>query len=205
MIFARLATKPHWSVARLGQLLADDGTRLAQLTHQGLSVAAGIATSCRDVSPRAGRLLRIVSTLDLPDVPVWVAAALLDTDARTAEGLLEELFDASLAEVSDRAAGASPRYRLSCLVRDFGRERAAAEIGPARLREARARLYRACLSTLETGPAIDREDESAARCFAAVFEACDEYGSAPTYQELLIPQARPGPLTHAAFYAAPRG
>ena len=216
---ARLATKPHWSVAHLGQLLADDGTRLAQLTHQGLSVAAGIATSCRDLSARAGRLLRIVSTLDLPDVPVWVAAALLDTDARTAESLLEELFDASLAEVSDRAGPASSRYRLSCLVRDFGRERAAAEIGPARLREARERLYRACLSMLETGRAdearwVAESDVLDDRCLA---EARDP-ASTSAYQQLLIPQARQGPRMHAGFpayqaadepgrlaYAAPRG
>lgn len=213
---ARLATKPHWSVARLGQLLADDGTRLAQLTHQGLSVAAGIAASCRDVSPRAGRLLRIVSTLDLPDVPVWVAAALLDTDARTAEGLLEELFDVSLAEVSDRAGPASPRYRLSSLVRDFGRERAAAEIGPARLREARERLYRAWLGLLEMG----RQDEVRWVGGLDVLDGCraESRDQASAYQQLLIPQARQGPRMHAAFqaypmpeepgrlaYAAPRG
>lgn len=220
---ARLTTKPHWSVAHLVRLLAEDGTRLAQLTHQGLSVAASIATSCRDVSPRAERLLRIVSTLDLPEVPVWVAAALLGTDAHTAEALLEELFDANLAEVSDRAARGGASYRLSCLVRDVGRERAVVEVGPERLRAARERLYRTCLSKVEAARRdaeplgwIEREFETIiAIARAAVDDGWlaefDELAQALSAQDLSRRPATPRSVRLVPFQrleltcAAPRG
>jgi len=146
VVGARLAAKPHWSLAKLVALLDDERSRLDQFAHGPLDVRATIAVSHRDLSPDARALLRRLSALDQPEYPVWVAAAALDRGLVGAEAVCEELFDAQLLDIAGHDRTGQPRYRMHDLVRLFGRERAGAEESPGALAGALQRVAGAWLS-----------------------------------------------------------
>lgn len=145
IVGAKLANKPHWSISKLVGLLANERNRLAYFAHGHLDVGATISFSYSGLTPAARRLLCLLGDLNLADTPVWLAAALLDIATADAEELLEQLFDAQLADVSGQDVGGSPRYRCHDLVRLFARDRALAEEPPAELQAARGRAYGAWL------------------------------------------------------------
>jgi tetratricopeptide (TPR) repeat protein len=105
------------------------------LAHGHLDVRTGIALSYAGLAPEVRTLLRRLGDLDLPEISVWMAAALMDADTITGEELLEELFDAQLLDFVGTEATGQPRYRLHDLVRLFAKERAELD-EPAQAREA---------------------------------------------------------------------
>ncbi|HEY0697176.1 MAG TPA: tetratricopeptide repeat protein, partial [Micromonospora sp.] len=127
---ARLAGKPHWSLAGFARRLADGRRRLDELRVGDLDVRAGFQLSYDSLAPPGRRALRRLALLDQPSCPVWTAAALLDTDPDTAEELLEELVDAQLLQVSRGGAGGGPRYHCHELLRAYGAEQLRAEETP---------------------------------------------------------------------------
>lgn len=118
---ARLASRPHWTVARMAARLADEGRRLDELVHDHLDMRASLALSYDGLDPLAQRLFVLLGLLAATDVASWVAAALLDTTIDEAEDVLDRLVDAQLLDV---AGGADVRYRLHDLVRAYAREHA---------------------------------------------------------------------------------
>lgn len=124
---AKLATKPHWSVQRLVDQLAETHTRLGYLSFGQMDVRSTIATSYGSLTPSAQRLLRRLGHIDLPDVTVWTAAATLDSKLDEAEELLDQLYNARLAEVGGVEPTGHARYRLHELVRLFAAARAVTE------------------------------------------------------------------------------
>jgi len=134
VVAAKLAAKPHWSVDKVVGLLDDEQERLDRMSHGHLDVRASIALSYGHLRPGSQRLLRCLGHFDLPDVSVWLSAALLDCHPDDAEELLEQLVDAQLLQLAT-GSGDRPRYRLHDLVRIFARERATAE-SPDEEREA---------------------------------------------------------------------
>ncbi|GII75738.1 SARP family transcriptional regulator [Sphaerisporangium rufum] len=124
---ARLASRRHWSVARLADRLADEQRRLDELAAGDQQVRAGIALSYDLLPAGAKTALRRLGLLGLPSFPVWVTAAAMETGLDQAEELLDHLVDTSLASVTGTDAAGRTRYRLHDLVRLFARERAVAE------------------------------------------------------------------------------
>lgn len=122
---ARLAAKPHWDVADLVRRLADERCRLDELTYGDLNVRSTISSSYAGVSPDAQEMLGRLAALELPDIPLWAAAALAGGRRTEEEGadLCEVLVDARLLEASDSPSG--PQYRLHGLIRAYARQVAA--------------------------------------------------------------------------------
>jgi tetratricopeptide (TPR) repeat protein len=123
---ARLSIRPHWTLRRMAEQLADEHRRLDALAVGDRAVRGSIGLSYHTLDAAPRRLLRLLGALTETDVPAWVAAALLDASPAEADDVLDELVDARLVEV--RAGEAGPdRYGLHSLVRLYARERCAAE------------------------------------------------------------------------------
>jgi len=151
---ARLAGRPWWSLAQLGERLADEHKRLDELVAGDLAVRASLALSYQSLAGDSQRLFRLLACLDAPNVGGWVAAALLDTDLPGAERLMEALVDVHLLEIAGEGPPGWLRYRFHDLVRVFARERAAAarELGE----EQPAALGRALSGWLALAEQADR-------------------------------------------------
>ncbi|MFS8104435.1 tetratricopeptide repeat protein [Lentzea alba] len=116
---SRLARRAHWTVGRLADRLAGEGTRLNELRIDDLEARASLALSYQTLTDDQQRAFRLLSLLDVPDFPGWVAGPLLDVEVPDAEEITDSLADVHLLE----SAGPG-RYRFHELLRVFGRERA---------------------------------------------------------------------------------
>jgi DNA-binding SARP family transcriptional activator/tetratricopeptide (TPR) repeat protein len=151
---ARLAARPHWLLGRLAERLADERSRLDELTHGDLEVRASLALSVDGLSPAARQALRRLAMLEAPSVAVWVVAAMMSCPRGRAEDLVDELVDARLLDPIGLDATGQDRYRLHDLVRLFGRERAEAEEQPTARAEAVAGAVAAWLQLVNA--AVER-------------------------------------------------
>ncbi|MGW0589551.1 BTAD domain-containing putative transcriptional regulator [Streptosporangium sp. NPDC002607] len=127
IIGARLKARPHWSLGRMAQKLADERGRLSELAHGHLDIRASLALSYNGLDPGARHLFRLLGLLHAPDFTDWVAASLLDTGVSDATDVLEALIDARLVDVIGRDETGGLRYRFHDLVRLYARERVEAE------------------------------------------------------------------------------
>jgi tetratricopeptide (TPR) repeat protein len=118
---ARLAARPHWTIAHLVERLSDERRRLGELVYGGLDVRANLALSCRSLTPGAQTLFRRLGHLSASDFGGWICGPLMNTDTLTAIDLLDELVDARLVEV-ERGRGSSARFKVHDLIRAYSRE-----------------------------------------------------------------------------------
>jgi len=118
IIGARLAARPHLQLGRMAERLADEQRRLDLLDIGDLAVRASFELSYRRLEPEAGRAIRLMAQLEVPDLSAWAIAALLGTSAERGEELAERLVDVHLPELT-----AQGRYRMHDLLRLFARER----------------------------------------------------------------------------------
>ncbi|WP_327090831.1 NB-ARC domain-containing protein [Nonomuraea sp. NBC_01738] len=135
---ARLATRSTWTLREMADRLADERRRLDHLElapSLDKSVRASVQLSYDDCTGIQRRLLRLLAGLSAPDVPGWVAGALLDISVLDGDDQLEALVDAQLAESSGTDQTGTLRYRLHDLVRLF-----AGELAEERRREAIGRV-----------------------------------------------------------------
>ncbi|MFC4530988.1 AfsR/SARP family transcriptional regulator [Sphaerisporangium dianthi] len=128
---ARLAARPHWTVARLADQLDRAHRPLDHLVLGAMEVRAVLDAGYRALGAPERRLFRLLGLLDATDFAAWVAAAVLDVPLTEAEESLERLADAQLLEAVRSQPGGQIRYRPHDLVRAFSRERAEAEETPA--------------------------------------------------------------------------
>ena len=126
---ARLAARPHWSVADLVDRLEDESRRLDELHHDGLQMRASISLTYEHLSEDAQVLFRRLALLDAPGFGSWVGAPLLDADVRRAEDALESLTEAYLVHTDPGPAAGQVRYRFHDITRPYARELLADE-GP---------------------------------------------------------------------------
>jgi len=122
---ARLSGRQGWSLRVLGERLADESRRLSELEIGDLGVRATFDLSVRLLEPVAARTFRLLGLLGTPELPGWVAGALLDR--RDVVDVLDQLVDASLAQHARPGPDGLPRYRLHGLLRQYAREEALAE------------------------------------------------------------------------------
>lgn len=146
VVAAKLATKPHWTVRKLVERLSDERKRLDQMTYGHLDVRSSIEMSYSGLTKDSELLLRRLGDINLHEINVWTAAALLDTTTADAEEVLEQLYDARLVDIAGRDPTGHARYRLHDLVRLLAREHAvadelAAELYACHARAAGAWLY----------------------------------------------------------------
>jgi tetratricopeptide (TPR) repeat protein/transcriptional regulator with XRE-family HTH domain len=124
---ARLLSRPHWTLRRMADELADAHHRLDALAIGDRAVRSSVGLSYRTLGTRARRLLRLLGAFTAADVPAWVAAALLDVSPAEAEAVLDHLFDARLVEVHRAGAASGNRFGLHSLVRLYASERCVAD------------------------------------------------------------------------------
>jgi len=127
IVAARLAARPHWSVADLVERLVDESRRLDELNHGEMGVRASISLTYQILSPDARRLFRRLALIEAPNFAIWVGSPLLQIDALHAQDLMEELTEAYLIDTEAGPTVNLARYRFHDLVRPFAGERLVAE------------------------------------------------------------------------------
>jgi DNA-binding SARP family transcriptional activator/tetratricopeptide (TPR) repeat protein len=132
IVAARLAARPHWSLASMVGRLADERRRLDELAHGDMMMRASLQLTYEGLEPRVAQLFRLLGALPNESIPSWVAAALLDEDVMEAAGLLERLVDMQLLDVTGPDLDGQPRYGFHAIIRLFARDRLAGEDQEAR-------------------------------------------------------------------------
>jgi DNA-binding SARP family transcriptional activator len=150
---AKLAANPRWRLEELAGRLADEHHRLGELHIGDLDVRASFALSYLGLDPAARRLFRLLGVLELPDLPGWVAAALLDTGPAEAAAVLDRLVEAQLVENAGYDPAGQLRYRLHDLLRAYARERLLAEEPAPQRESALGRVLGAYLDLAEEADA----------------------------------------------------
>ncbi|MET9626107.1 BTAD domain-containing putative transcriptional regulator [Lentzea sp. NPDC006480] len=121
---ARLVARPHWQLAKLAGRLSDERRRFDELSLGDLDVRASLALSYDGLDSSHRTAFRLLSLVDTPDFPAWMASPLLGLELDDAEDHVEALVDARLVDYAGRDALGQVRYRLHDLLRAFGREAA---------------------------------------------------------------------------------
>ncbi|MGW5686445.1 BTAD domain-containing putative transcriptional regulator [Nonomuraea sp. NPDC003754] len=122
---ARLAGRPDWSLARFGERLGDEHRRLDELQAADLRLRSCFEVGYGTLTSTAKAAFRLFGVLEVPEVGVELAAALMDTDRATAESALDELIEARLLDpVGDG------RFRMHDLLRLFAAELAGGHDAP---------------------------------------------------------------------------
>jgi tetratricopeptide (TPR) repeat protein len=124
---AKLQARAHWTLRRLADRLTDEHTRLAELRMGDLEVRASFDLTYKHLRDDERRAFRFLGLLKIPDFPAWVVAALLNIELPAADELAEQLVEAQVLEVAERAGSESIRYRFHDLLRLFAGERLADE------------------------------------------------------------------------------
>ncbi|MBP2703198.1 tetratricopeptide repeat protein [Microbispora sp. RL4-1S] len=122
---ARLASRPHHRLRELAAHLADEHRRLDVLSYSDLAVRASFDLSHQVLGEPERRLLRRLAALDVPDIPLWLAAAVVGGDRAEVEESMERLIESHWVQVIGRDRAGQIRYGMHDLVRAYGRERSA--------------------------------------------------------------------------------
>ncbi|MFF5714313.1 MULTISPECIES: AfsR/SARP family transcriptional regulator [Streptomyces] len=140
IVAARLAARPHWTLASMVQRLANERHRLDELTHGEMTMRASLSLTYEGLAPDDRRLLRLLSMAQAPTLPSWLAGALLDDRRPFPSDLMEPLVDVQMLDVAgvDRTGGF--RYRFHEIIRVYAREQLAAHHTPEARQEALARM-----------------------------------------------------------------
>lgn len=131
VVGARLAGRPHWTLASMAARLADERRRLDELAVADQQVRAGIAITYEGLDRPARAALRLLSIMGVPDFPAWVVAPLLDIPLPEAEDVIERLVDAHVVDFARLDALGVARYRIHELIRVYSIERLSADSTPA--------------------------------------------------------------------------
>ncbi|MFC9434720.1 BTAD domain-containing putative transcriptional regulator [Nocardia sp. NPDC057030] len=119
IIGARLAARPHWTVAAIATRLADERRRLSELRSGELAVDASFHVGYRLLDSATARAFVLLAVPSVPDLPVAAAAAILGIDDDAASGICDSLVDLGLLRST-----APDRYSYHDLLRLFARDAA---------------------------------------------------------------------------------
>ncbi|MFE6768034.1 BTAD domain-containing putative transcriptional regulator [Streptomyces fimicarius] len=150
---ARLAGRPHWTLAALADELADERGRLACLDVDDTGVAAALRLTVQHLPPEAAHQFARLGHHPGGHLDPYAAAALAGTDPIAAAAALERLAAAHL--VAETAPG---RWILHDLVRLYARG-----IDPASAHEALTGVLDHCIATALA--AADTAEPGGEPCF----------------------------------------
>ncbi|WP_177154615.1 AfsR/SARP family transcriptional regulator [Actinosynnema pretiosum] len=137
---ARLHARPTHRIDRFADRLTDDSRRVAELSYGTLDLGARLGTAADALPGPARAVWLLLGASDLPTIPVWAAAALVDRSEDETQCLLDTLVDHHLLDVAEGDVLGGSRYRLHPLVRIHARQRCRTEIDTATLATALDRL-----------------------------------------------------------------
>lgn len=173
----KLAQKPHWTLAGLAGRLADERSRLRQLSTGDLDVNASIELSYQACGDEQRRILRMMGLFSVAELPAWPIAAAARTPQETVEATLEELIDWQLVHAANDPHTGEVRYQLHDLVRVFATDRLLQEHPPAERNAAMTRAlnaYRSLARHADGGfqpgrwqPPLSRQDSAGAEYVSA--------------------------------------
>ncbi|MFD8202589.1 BTAD domain-containing putative transcriptional regulator [Streptomyces sp. NPDC059701] len=113
---ARLAARPHRTVARFAAQLADPGTRLAALSYGTLDLTRTFGRAVSRLSPGTAAVLPWLAAVGPGPFTARLAGEVTGLEEAGAEGALEELVDAGLLFAEPGGATGEDRYRFHPLV-----------------------------------------------------------------------------------------
>ncbi|MCA6091342.1 winged helix-turn-helix domain-containing protein [Streptomyces sp. SCA3-4] len=196
IVASRLAAEPGRTLADMVRRLTDERGRLDELRTGDTAVEAAFELSYATLTAGQARAFRLLSVVDVPDLALPSAAALLGLGADEAEELLESLVELNLLE-SHRL----DRYHFHDLVRAFARARSAREDSPGTTARAVAGLLDFCLATARNADAVAHSAEPGERTlidvavaspgldFATAQEATEWMREETALQRMLIARA----------------
>lgn len=142
IVAARLAARPHWTIASLVARLSDERRRLSELCLGTLGVAATFQLGYDQLDEDQARVFRLLALPSTTAISVEASAALLGLDPYRTEDLAESLVDLGLLD-----SPAPGRYRYHDLLWLFARQHSERADGPEEQRAALARLLDFLLAT----------------------------------------------------------
>jgi tetratricopeptide (TPR) repeat protein len=122
IVAARLAARPHWSLASMVDRLANERHRLDELAHGEMTVRASLSLTHDGLSWTDRRLLRLLSLAQGSTLPGWLAGALLDDHRAQPSDLMEGLVDVQMLDVVGVSYGDEFHYRLHEIIKMFAHE-----------------------------------------------------------------------------------
>jgi DNA-binding SARP family transcriptional activator/tetratricopeptide (TPR) repeat protein len=131
IVAARLAARPHWSLASMVHRLANERHRLDELAHGEMTVRATLSLTYDGLGRVDRLLLRLLSLSQGPTLPSWLGGALLDDHRSRPSDLLEPLIDVQMLDVVSVESTGEFRYRFHEIIRLFAREQLTVHDGPA--------------------------------------------------------------------------
>ncbi|MFD3694549.1 BTAD domain-containing putative transcriptional regulator [Streptomyces sp. NPDC058646] len=149
IVAARLAARPHWSLASMVHRLANERHRLDELTHGEMTMRASLSLTHDGLAEEDRRLLRLLSLAQGPALPGWLAGALLDDRRPFPSDLLEPLVDVQMLDVVGVESTGGFRYRFHEIIRVFAREQLAVHDAPAVQSAALGRMMGGWMSLAE--------------------------------------------------------
>ncbi|MFD7687878.1 BTAD domain-containing putative transcriptional regulator [Streptomyces sp. NPDC059781] len=120
---ARLAARPHWTLAKVARALADEQRKLDELAVGHIAVRASLELTYQQMAAATRHALHMIALLPGTGFAAWALAALLDADLSEAEAVLDDLVEVHLVQIGS-ADTTGIRYQLHDLVLLFARERA---------------------------------------------------------------------------------
>lgn len=130
IVAARLAARPHWTLASMVHRLANERHRLDELAHGEMTMRASLSLTYNGLAQEDRRLLRMLSMARTPTLPSWLAGALLDDDRPLPSDLMEPLVDVQMLDVVGVERTGGYRYRFHEIIRVYAREQLAAHDAP---------------------------------------------------------------------------
>lgn len=140
IVAARLAARPHWTLASMVHRLANERHRLDELAHGEMTMRASLSLTYNGLAAEDRGLLRLLSMARTPTLPGWLAGALLDDDRPVPSDLLEPLVDMQMLDVVGVERTGGYRYQFHEIIRVYAREQLAAQDTPELRREALVRM-----------------------------------------------------------------
>ncbi len=131
IVAARLAARPHWSLASMVDRLANERYRLDEIAHGEMTMRATLSLTYDGLSRPDRLLLRLLSLSQGVTLPGWLAGALLDDHRQRPSDLLEPLVDVQMLDVVAIEVTGEFRYRFHEIIRLFAREQLTALDEPA--------------------------------------------------------------------------